>query len=260
MKKKASIMGMPVSIEVHDGAVSSSDIEEVFSYFHAIDGIFSTYKQDSEIGKINRGEITPVAYSSEVAKILHLSEETKYLTHGFFDIYQNGKIDPSGIVKGYAIHQAALLLSKKGFSHFYINIGGDIEVAGNNRSGQKWRVGIENPFNRKEIIKVVYLSGQGIATSGTYIRGQHIYNPKNQQRADEIASMTVIGPNVYEADRFATAAFAMGEQGILFIESLADCEGYMVTKDKKAYYTRGFEKYTVNAELGITNFELRISN
>jgi FAD:protein FMN transferase len=88
---------------------------------------------------------------------------------------------------------------------------------------------------------------EGVATSGTYIRGLHIYDPKkDNQPVNEIVSLTVIGPNIYEADRFATAAFAMGKNGINFIENLPGFEGYMVDNDKKATLTTGFEKYIAN--------------
>ena len=83
----------------------------------------------------------------------------------------------------------------------------------------------------------------GMATSGTYIRGQHIYNPLDDKEITEIVSLTVIGPNVYEADRFATAAFAMGKEGINFIERTAELEGYIIHKDGIATLTSGFEKY-----------------
>ena len=112
-----------------------------------------------------------------------------------------------------------------------------------NENGERWRVGIRDPFNTDEIIKVVYLSDRGIATSGTYIRGTHIYNPVFESAADDIASMTVIGEDVYDADRFATAAFAMGEKGIGFIESMKGFEGYMITKNKRGVWTSGFEKF-----------------
>jgi thiamine biosynthesis lipoprotein len=62
--------------------------------------------------------------------------------------------------------------------------------------------------------------------------------------AEEIVSLTVIGPNIYEADRFATAAFAMGEKGILFIEDLAGFEGYMINHEGLATFTSGFKEYT----------------
>jgi thiamine biosynthesis lipoprotein len=84
----------------------------------------------------------------------------------------------------------------------------------------------------------------GIATSGTYRRGQHIYDPHNTGAPlAEIVSISVIGPNVYEADRFATAAFAMGGQGINFIENLKGFEGYMINKDGIAIQTGGFVRY-----------------
>lgn len=242
MKKNAVIMGMPVTISITDLNAKVNDINEIFSYFKKIDKKFSTYKRNSEIEKINRGEIKKNKYSLEMKKILKLCKQTKKETNGYFDIKINGKLDPSGIVKGYAIHKAAGMLAQRGYKNFYVEIGGDIEVKGKNENQEKWRVGIENPFNRAEIVKVMHLSDRGIATSGTYIRGNHIHNPVLNKEADKIASITVIGPNVYEADRFATAAFAMGEKGIEFIESLKGFEGYLITKNKRAIFTSGFEK------------------
>jgi thiamine biosynthesis lipoprotein len=58
-------------------------------------------------------------------------------------------------------------------------------------------------------------------------------------------SLTVIGPNVCDADRFATGAFAMGEAGIRFIEGLPGFEGYMIDAHGVATYTSGFERFTL---------------
>ena len=85
-----------------------------------------------------------------------------------------------------------------------------------------------------------------MATSGNYIRGDHIYNPHaSAEIIKDIVSLTVIAANVYEADRFATAAFAMGADGINFIEKLLGLEGYLVDKNGIATYTSGFEKYII---------------
>lgn len=242
MKKKAIIMGMPVTVNIADKNSTDADIEDLFLYFRKIDEKFSIYKKTSEISKINKGIITK-KYSLEMRKILALCEQTKKETNGYFDIFHNGKYDPSGLVKGWAIYQASKILIKKGYRNFFIEIAGDIQTFGANENGKKWKVGIENPFDRSEIIKVLLLSGQGIATSGAYIRGSHIYNPITKKPADEIKSITVIGKNVYEADRFATAVFAMGKKGIEFLNKLKGFEGYMVTHDWQALYTKGFTKY-----------------
>jgi thiamine biosynthesis lipoprotein len=245
MKKQATIMGMPVTVQIVDSNATDEDIQDVFAYLHYIDQKFSTYKKDSEISQINRGEVKHLDYSNEMQKVLASCEETKQLTDGYFDINLNGILDPSGIVKGYAIWQAAQILKKKGYANFYVEIAGDIQVFGKNEDGESWKVGIQNPFNLKEIIKIVRLSNKGIATSGNYQRGKHILNPKTKLAADEIAGISVIGPNVYEADRFATAAFAMGEEGIKFIGRIKGFAGYMVRNDRTAVMTGGFAKYTL---------------
>lgn len=211
MKRRADIMGMPVLVEIFDKKIKVEDIEAVFDYLREIDQKFSTYKETSEIEKINRGELKEEDFSKDMKHILKLAEQTKRETDGFFDIKKDGKLDPSGIVKGYAIFEGANTLRKKGYKNFYLEIAGDVEIAGL-KEGKKWRVGIQNPFNPQEIVKVIYLTNCGVATSGTYQRGEHIYNPKTGKNTTEIASISVVGPNVYEADRFATAAFAMGRK------------------------------------------------
>ena len=63
-------------------------------------------------------------------------------------------------------------------------------------------------------------------------------------------SVTVLGPNVYEADRFATAAFAMGSEGIHFIEGLSGFEGYLIDKSGIAALTSGFADYVAPCAAG----------
>lgn len=236
-------MGMPITVEIVGGDKAEAVIQEVFDYFRAVDFKYSTYKKASEISQINNG-LPKRQWSREMKLIMKLCEQTKAETDGYFDIEHKGKLDPSGLVKGWAINQAAKLIRHHRIKDFYIEAGGDIQADGLNSAGEPWRIGIRNPFNRDEIVKVIQISHQGVATSGTYIRGQHIYDPHLPDKpVHTVKSLTVIGPDIYEADRFATAAFAMGEKGINFIEALPGLEGYMINNKQTATYTRGFERY-----------------
>lgn len=244
---RTDLMGMPITISIVDKAALQSDIDAVFDYFQKVDERFSTYKKDSEISRINRGEIKEADMSDEMRLVFHLSEQTKNQTQGYFNIKKpDGTQDPSGLVKGWAIHKASNMPLKRGCKNFYIEAGGDIQTIGVNSDKKPWKVGIRNPFDRTQIIKVLEISNKGIATSGTYARGQHVYNPhQTEEKLDTIVSITVVGPNVYEADRFATAAFAMQDRGIHFIESLKDFEGYAIDAKGIATMTSGFEKYMI---------------
>ena len=248
MKETRIIMGMPVTIDVVDARCTTEVLERVFAYFEYVESVFSVFRPETEISKINRGELSIEESSDDVRTIFMLAEETKNATEGYFNIvHPNGTYNPSGLVKGWAIFNAAELLRQEGFIDFYVDAGSDIEMSGHNAHGELWSVGIRNPFgdNRNEIVKVVYGSDMGVATSGSYIRGDHIYNPHTGERASQdVVSLTVVGPNIYEADRFATAGFAMGKNGILFIEKMPGIEGYMITKEGLATETSGFHRYT----------------
>ena len=243
MKQTELIMGMPITVEIVDAKAAALAIPDTFAYFKEIDERYSTYKSSSEISRINDG-LPEDRWSKEMKLVLRLCEQTKRETNGFFDIMRGGKRDPSGLVKGWAIEQAAERLRERGITNFCLEAGGDFQVSGANTRGKPWKIGIRNPFNRDEIIKVLTVSNDGVATSGTAIRGQHIYNPHAPaDQIEDVKSLTVIGPNIYEADRFATAAFAMGKDGINFIESLDGFEAYMIDSNKIATFTSNFERY-----------------
>lgn len=247
MQQRRLVMGMPVTVEILDPGVAAADLDAVYAYFGWVDATFSTYDPASEVSRLNRGELTPDRACPEVRAILALAEETKALTQGYFDIRRDGVIDPSGIVKGWAIQQAAERLAAAGWHDFYVDAGGDVQVSGT-KAGRPWRVGIRNPFQHEEVVKVLALTDRGVATSGTAVRGQHIYDPfRPGEPLTEVLSLTVVGPNVYEADRFATAAFAMGRRGIRFIQGLLGFEGYMIDAAARATFTSGFERYVARA-------------
>ncbi len=215
---------MPITVNIIDAAAAADDLQKVFDYFAHVEEKFSVFKKDSEMSLINEGKIHEADYSDEMKVVMELCEKTKEETGGFFDIKEpSGRINPSGLVKGWAIYHAAEILKKKGFKNYFVDAGGDIQVSGTNENGKPWNV--------------------GIATSGTYERGNHIYNPHSKAAQSDIMSMTVIGPNIYEVDRFATPAFAMGRKGIDFIEQLPGFEAYMIDTSSIATMTSGLNNY-----------------
>jgi FAD:protein FMN transferase len=246
VKQTRSLMGMHMTIEVVDSDVDPKHIDEVYSYFRYVDHKFSMYRETSEISRINQNKLRKQQYSADMKLVLALCELTRRETDGYFDINHDGRLDPTGLVKGWSIWQAARLLKRRGYRNFYVDAGGDVQVAGRNAEGRPWTVGIRNPFDDSEIVKVLALQDEGIATSGTACRGQHIHNPYSPGKPiNEIVSLSIIGPNVYEADRFATAAFAMESNGIYFIEGLPGFEGYVIASNGIATYTSGFDRYVV---------------
>jgi thiamine biosynthesis lipoprotein len=240
-------MGMPVQLEIVDSHATQVNYDAVFEYLVSVDERFSTYKDESEISKINRQEIQEEEYSKEMQEVLALSQETSEITDGYFNIMTpRGTLDPSGLVKGWAINNVASMLWNKGFKDFYIEIAGDIQTFGKNAEGKEWSVGVRNPYARDEVVKVIYPRGKGIATSGTYVRGDHIYNPNDSETTpQDFVSLTVLGPNIYEADRYATAAFVMGVEGMYFLESLPEFEAYAIDQKGVATMTSNFDTYTL---------------
>ena len=242
------MMGMPITLEIADPAGAPAHLAAIFDYLTTVDETFSTYKPTSEISRLNQGALALAEASPDVRAVYALAEQTRQETGGYFDAQRPDGYDPTGVVKGWAIANAAERLRQMGFRNFYVEAGGDLQAAGLNPAGQPWQVGIRSPFRPDEIVKVLSIRDGAVATSGSYARGQHIYNPLGGAGPlTDTVSLTVIGPDICDADRFATAAFAMGSAGISFIESLDGFEGYQIDPDGLAVLTSGFDRYVSHA-------------
>lgn len=239
-------MGMPVTVCIADERGVAADVEAVAVWFDHVNRRFSPYLESSEVCLYNRGECALSASSDEFRMILELCRETSAETDGYFNAMFGDRYDPSGLVKGWAIQQASRILLDRGLTNHVVDAGGDVQAVGRNAEGQCWRVGIRNPFDREQVVKIVAVSNHGIATSGTAVRGEHIYDPvKATPVAGGPVSLTVIAPTVFEADRMATAAFAMGHYGLAFIARRQWLHGYAVWSDGTATSTQGFAAHVV---------------
>jgi FAD:protein FMN transferase len=244
---RTDIMGMPIRIVIARDEVDEGIFTEAFTRLEEIDERFSTYKETSEISRINRGEVLEGQWSADMKDVFALAEKTKKETDGFFDIRTpEGTIDPSGVVKGWAIQTVFGSLLTKGEVNILVDIAGDVATHGVNENGEDWAIGIKNPFNTEEIVKIVYPKGRGVATSGQYERGAHIYNPISKEEASStLESVTVVAPTILEADLLATATFAMGEQGLTYVQKISGVEVYAIRKDRTSVMTPGFSALTI---------------
>jgi thiamine biosynthesis lipoprotein len=242
MKQTGKLLGTPVTVEIIGGNARVFSL--VFDHFSKIDDRFDISNKKSEIAQINNGTIQPEAYSKDMKIVLQLCEDTRQETHGYFNIGQKGKLDPSGLVKGLAMYEVAQLIEKAGYPNYCIQAGAELEMHGTDAAGKQWMAGIRNPNKPAEIVRNVSVSSGGIATAGVGLGKLPIYNPhKPDKTLTELKSMTVIATNVYDADRFATAAFAMGKRGLQLIEALPGIEAYIIDSKGVAIWTTGFTSF-----------------
>jgi thiamine biosynthesis lipoprotein len=238
------VMGTVVSIELADdrpAAELRAMIGDVCDWLHLVDRRFSTYKQDSEVCRLRRGEIALADCSDDLRHVLDVCADLWRETDGFFDTAAGGLLDPSGYVKGWSVEVASARLAEAGSVRHLLNAGGDIRMRGGDPKsdppGGPWRVGIRHPWEADRVSWVLGVADGAVATSGTYERGQHVLNPRTGKAATGLRSVTVVGPDLAVADAYATATLAMGQAGISWIAKRA-ADGYesaVVTDDGRAF-------------------------
>ena len=231
-------MGTVFTIDVRAPGCDPRVVDQIVQWLHWVDATFSTYRPDSEISRLRRGEIDLRDCTAEVPAILSRCRELEAETAGYFSAYASGSLDPSGLVKGWAIQRACEMLSAAGSTSHCVNGGGDAQCVGAPAADAQWRVGIADPLAAGQIAGIVSGTEIAVATSGTAERGSHILDPRTGARPVEIASVTLIGRELGTTDAYATAAFAMGNDAPAWIERLEAHDGFIVFADGRRWASR----------------------
>jgi thiamine biosynthesis lipoprotein len=209
-------------------------IDSVRDRLEVIESTFSTYRDDSIISRMNRGE--RVEENDLADEIASLSESYRILTQGNFNIIRpDGLADPSGMVKAYAINEVGRFLEASVAENWTINFGGDILTAQNDLS-----VGVVDPLDRSQLLSDIELTKPfcAIATSGVSERGYHIWTREGFGQSD-LLQVTVVGHDIIYADVMATAIYAAGSQGISFLDSQRAC-ALLVLQTGELLATEGY--------------------
>lgn len=236
MHRVEHVMGFPVSLRVDDAHVGPEAADAVFAWLREVDARFSPFKADSEVCRLDRGEIARRDISADLGEVLGLCEEYRVATGGAFDVRLPGRgLDPCAVVKGWSVQRAAEVLRAAGARRFVLNAGGDVVA-----SGGPWRVGVRHPEQADKVCAVAELTDGAIATSARYERGDHIIDGRTGRPARGLLSLSVVASSLTVADTVATAAFAMGAEGVDWAASRAGCEVFAVDAERRVLRTEGF--------------------
>lgn len=240
-------MGTVFSFDVRGGdpgAVRAA-LEEAVAGLHRANEVFSTYRDDSQVSLLARGELTVEECDPEVAEVLELGAEAERVSEGWFSTTYEGRLDPTGIVKGWAAERAARRIAAvQGVSGVSVNGGGDVQLLGVPGPARPWRVGVSDPLRPGGLAAVISAAGAdelAVATSGTVERGAHIVDPRTGRSAvTDLVAVTVVAPRLTWADCWATAAFAMGSrEALTWLEGLPDVEALLITAGDEVRCTGG---------------------
>jgi thiamine biosynthesis lipoprotein len=241
-----TVMGTVVSFDLRGdapGGMARAAIAEVMEWLHFVDATFSTYRADSQISRLDSGDLSIEECDCDVTTILALCNELRLATNGYFDARASGRLDPSGVVKGWSIERASAMLVGFGWPNHVVNGGGDVRLRGHSGEHRLWRVAIDHPYRMDAYCAVVALHEGAVATSGSYRRGFHVTDPHRGRPATALASVTVLGPELTMTDAYATAALAMGLDAREWLEALPDHESFVVDADGNGWSTPGFDRH-----------------
>lgn len=236
-------MGTVFSFDLRGPGDPAAGLAGAVALLHHVDAVFSTYRPDSAVSRLGRGELRLAECPAEVREVLDLCAEVRAASAGCFDPAYAGGLDPTGVVKGWAVQRASDLLRAAGSTAHAVGGGGDVRLVGEPEPGQPWRVGIADPLCPGRLATVVSGRDLAVATSGEAERGAHIIDPRTGRPPAGLASVTVVGPDLGRADGFATAAFVLGAAAPAWLAGLVGYAGFGVTATGERWATPGFAAY-----------------
>jgi FAD:protein FMN transferase len=235
VRRQEAVMGTVATVELYDPVPDERAVDAVFAWLHEVDRRFSAYRADSEVCRLDRGELTLDRCSPELQHVLDACARLWRETDGYFDAYATGRLDPSGYVKGWAVQVASERLRDAGVVNHLVDAGGDLQTRGRPGSDRDWEVGIRHPWQKTKVAWVLTGTDLAVATSGTYERGPHVVNPRTGRPAQDLVSVTVVGRDLADADAYATAAVAMGRAGLTWLPTLRGYEVAVIFDDGTAF-------------------------
>jgi len=210
------VMGVPMSVDVrHDGddGLVRDTVRAAFDTMHDADRRFSRFRPDSELSRFDRGESGEP--SDDLREVLGIAARFAAASGGAFSVRRpDGSLDTDGVVKGWAAQRAADTLIAAGLTTFCLNAGGDVVVRGEPEPGRGWHVGVRDPADPQAFLTVLEVRDGAVATSGTYERGEHVWDGRTGAAATGLLAVTVVAVELTTADVLATCVLALGPDGI----------------------------------------------
>ncbi len=243
---EVEVMGTVVTFDLFDergfhAEAAESVFADAANLLHHVDEVFSTWKPQSPVSRLRRGELDESQVPAELADVLELCRGAKEISHGWFDPWSlPGGVDPTGYVKGWAAQAALAVLERLGARGAIVTAAGAVAVSGRpSGPSSRFRGGIVNPFDTASLACVARVES-AIATSGDYERGAHLIDPFSGQRTTRFASASVCGEDLGLADALATALVVGGADVLAIVENLEGYEALVVHDDHSWTMTGGF--------------------
>jgi FAD:protein FMN transferase len=244
-----TVMGTVVTLDVYPEPAATEaqhakirgQIQLACAILHRADEVFSTWRPDSPVSRLRRGEITADDAPAELAGVIAACAAAREASGGWFDPWaMPGGFDPTGYVKGWAAQRAlSVLAPADGVCGAMVNAAGDVASSGQLPTGQRFRIGIADPAAPRRLAAIVELTG-AVATSGSYERGPHLIDPHSGLPAARAASASVTGPDLGLADALATGLAVAGPDGLAFVEAIAGYAGLIIGSDGTRQSTPDF--------------------
>lgn len=223
-----------------DSVLLSSLWEEIEAEVIRLDSMLNRFDTASEVSGINKqASVHPVGVQDELWDILQDCKRYYEWTEGYFDITLSDfgslvfsasdksifftdthtSLDFGGYGKGYALVRIRQLLDAHAIRKAFVNFGNSSVLAiGSHPHGLYWPIGIENPFQKGEVIGEVHLCNNSLSTSGNMpSHPKHIVNPHSKEYNTERKLVSVISASPVDAEVLTTTLMVADEAAVLRI-------------------------------------------
>ncbi|HKV10931.1 MAG TPA: FAD:protein FMN transferase [Thermoanaerobaculia bacterium] len=252
LERRVMLMGtsLDLAIEAADRASALAASERAVAALEAAEARLSTWRDDSELARWNRGiDTVSPALAADLAAARSCREETD----GAFDpavgalvqawdlrgkgripktpelrqavaaVRSGRPLEEGGFGKGAGLADALeALAAAPGVTRASLDLGGQLAVF-DRQGGGRWEVPVADPRNRERAVVSFAIDRGSVSTSGNSERGivvdgrrlGHILDPRTGEPAPDFGSITVWTDDPLRADCLSTGLYVMGPERAL---------------------------------------------
>ncbi|APX71382.1 FAD:protein FMN transferase [Companilactobacillus allii] len=177
---------------------------------HQIDDEFSIEKKDSLVSKFQQGDQSPLINSEPFQMVYDKTIGAEQMTQHYFSAYFNGKYDPTGLVKSWAMEEVfdaylKPLLNELDIEGISLKSGEDIKMETRRGSDYRWSVNILKPGSDEKILTTYYMQSGSVATVNNFN-----FERVPRSQVGQMEQVTILSDDMMDSVVWANAGISAG--------------------------------------------------
>lgn len=225
-----------LQMRVKDENILDDQTYEIQKFLKYVSETFSPQSATSLLSRYNGGDDSGLSENSDFLQVVSKCVDAHRVTEGYFQPFRDGKLDPFGMLRGWAINEAFNRYVRELVEHDMVQSASlsskNDTVYGTNESFElNWNVPIKNSLDSSAPLQMLELRNGAVSTSFANLEPAtfDFIGPRDNVQT------TLVSPDLALADVWATAALAAGTNSFMDLAQRNKLNAIVLSEGEKLF-------------------------